>query len=109
MVLEGDPRQRFTDRVAKTVVYQVQSNRTGPFVEPRILGPDEAGATASTTPPAPPTPPAEPAQPETPAQPAEEEEKPAEDTPEGVKCPKCGAPVKEGNAFCPQCGAKLGE
>jgi len=108
MVLEGDPRQRFTDRVAKTVVYQAKSNRGGPFVESRILTSDETAAADSTPPPATGAPP----QPESPPQPGtapEGEQKPAEDSPgQGAKCPKCGVPVKEGNAFCPQCGTKLG-
>ncbi len=97
MILEGDPRQRFTDRFAKTVVYQAKSRRGGPFIEPRILGPDEASAASGgvAPPPAPPAPGTE-----KPAEGAKPEEGPP-------KCPKCQTPIKPGDAFCRKCGQKL--
>ncbi len=103
MVLEGDPRQRFTDRIAKTVVYQAKSGRGGPYVEAKILSPDEANAAAKGEGPEGVGTPQVPKEGETP-KPPEEGEAPAT-APKA--CPKCGAPVKEGDAFCGKCGAKL--
>lgn len=106
LVLEGDPRQRFTDRIAKTVVYQKKSNRGGPYIEPRVLGTEEAraAATGATAPPGQ----APPSQPpgETPQ--GQEDEAMEQPTEAGTsKCPSCEAAVKPGDSFCPKCGAKL--
>ena len=109
LIMEGDPRQRFSDRYAKTVVYHAKSTREGPFVEPKILTLDEASATAGTGV----APPTTTAQPEAP--PAGEKEKPAEEakapapaTTEGKTfCRHCGAPVKGDSKFCPKCGKEL--
>jgi len=98
LVLEGDPRQRFLDRIAKTVVYQAKGGRGGPFAQPKILGPGEATAAAAApvaAAPAAPVPvaPAAPPAPGAAAAPA--------------KCPSCGTEAKAGDAFCAKCGAKL--
>ncbi len=113
LIMEGDPRQRFSDRIAKTVVYYQSSTRTGPFVSPKILTQQEASAAAppsGTAPSAPTTPPAAspaPAQPEAaPTEPAKPAEQPK---PEEAKtfCRHCGAELKSDSKFCAQCGKQL--
>ena len=103
LVLEGDPRQRFTDRIARTVVYQAKSSRGGPYVEAKILSPDEANAAAKGEASEGAGATQVPKEGETPEPPKEGE------TPAAAPgaCPKCGAPAKEGDTFCAKCGAKL--
>lgn len=109
LIMEGDPRQRFSDRYAKTVVYHAKSTKGGSFVETKILTLDEASVAAGTGV----APPTTPAQPEAP--PAGEKEKPAEEAkaPEPAPaegktfCRHCGAPAKGDSKFCPKCGKEL--
>jgi uncharacterized RDD family membrane protein YckC len=118
LVLEGDPRQRFSDRIAKTVVYQARSARGGPYCEAGIVGSEPVVATAPGARSCPSC--------GAPAKagdlfcgkcgakfetsPGKADEQPGEGSEgetEGKTCPSCGAPAKAGDLFCNKCGAKL--
>lgn len=98
LVMEGDPRQRFADRISNTVVYQKDSKRGGPYVQPSIIKPEGGQAAPAAPPSKPAEKPAEEGEPEEPAAAAGETK---------AFCRHCGAPVDPDSTFCPKCGKKL--
>ncbi len=94
LVLEGDPRQRFTDRMSNTVVYHKESTKGGPYVQPDIIPEEEVKATSKT-------------QPTEPAEQVGEEDTKEQPTQGRAFCRHCGAPVEPHSKFCPKCGKEL--